>query len=217
MRAAFAFVVVVVGVFAAACPDPCAFGGCYATSDCAADQVCRKTRDGELDLCPVVPGTCIAKVQAGFERCGSVDDCGGIDCCDPVTNVCVAPGRYPGPICDAVTCNDCELAQQHRPCDDDVNCRSTETCNEGLCAARCDDDADCGDGRCNGDSCSFPLGTLCETGLSVATPERDCGAFNECIDVDAGGRSVLPFCSDFCTQESECPSDMSCADNKCRP
>ncbi|MDP2340248.1 MAG: hypothetical protein Q8O67_04765 [Deltaproteobacteria bacterium] len=220
MRAGIAFVVVVVAAFVGACPDPCAFGGCYVTSDCAADQVCRKSREGEFDVCAIVPGTCIASQTDRIERCGSIDDCDGGDCCDPITNTCVAPSRYPGPGCDAATCPDCTDVKTWAHCSSDLDCPDNEGCRDtssagGLCLERCEDGDGCAGGECVLGLCEFPLGTLCVVrGFPSGSPipERNCGGNNtECVDENVAGQKVTPYCSGSCVGEDDvCPAGFSC-------
>ena len=203
------------------CPDPCLLsGGCNLNSDCARGSVCRASRSFEATTCSVLEGTCLqddGTLQAPL--CGSVDDCARDECCDPVTNRCVATRLYVGPNCDEATCGDCAAAQIRQACSTDTDCGRDEMCSSDLlCSKRCSEDFDCGeDERCFLDSCSVKIGTPChfiDDIFEEVPQERDCPGLR-CVNVSASEQTTDPYCTDFCGGERRCPAqDFICQESE---
>lgn len=200
-----------------ACPDPCLLAGaCNVDADCPSGSVCRIPRTFELG-CPVVGGVCQQPAQPGYGApCGSVEDCADDECCDPRTNTCLAARLFAGPSCDELTCRDCAATNIRERCTSDADCASDEACDlgtvlkESLCARRCQENTDCEEGeRCSLDLCTTRMGTPCQltAGLDGVPMELRCYGLT-CINVDARGSTVAPYCSDNCTlEEDTCPVD----------
>jgi hypothetical protein len=223
---------VVTALLCMACPDPCVLlGGCNVDADCAADQVCRKQRPHEAG-CFVVEGVCVGDDgRREATLCGSVDDCAADECCDPRWNRCVRADLFTGPTCDALTCRDCGAADLRQECSGRSDCPNGQTCDgaldtdPGLCARICSSAADCAPGqRCVLDRCTVGLGKPC-----IADDERDelvgvgsvpqhdrCHGLT-CVDIDAAGNRVDPYCTGNCILDEDraCAAGLVCSDDQC--
>lgn len=204
-------------------------GACSSSDDCAEEgalclnlnddeRVCARSCTQDAD-CPQgfecaevsreagATHQCLPRPVDELRTCQNIDD-------DPQPTTCTqdadcpegqacAEGLCATPVPECLRSAECEEGQQcidgrcqtpPQPCEQDADCAEGHACAEGLCAPipTCDTTADC------------PQGMACMTGTCVTVEcftSADCAEAQLCVDAQ---------CRDACTQDADCPDDLTC-------
>src|SRR5580692_2580284 len=91
-------------------------------------------------------------------------------------------------------------------CSTDMPCAPGKTCVDGLCAAGCNSDADCG----AGEYCALSGGQVCQSTTLIACPATPCAPTQVCVGGICGteptgnGCGESPFGTDGCMANALC-------------